>query len=233
MAEAMATYLRASIPRRFTILGQELLPFSLWHMECLLRFENGFVTPEAEVGLGDLLHGIFFCCQNYEQGQKSLADPKTLDHLSEWGELVGPSLCKLKKGKFVFEIDDKALMFAEYLREGSGRPELMPAEGEDARVPGAPLLQLLKLFLVEHMRLSIQQAMDYSFAMACHDFFAWHEQHGTAKIANEEEGQMLGEHDDATTSEEFLKKCMAALPGSKPIPYAKPKPNKRRKRNAV
>lgn len=216
-AGAMATYLRAEIPRQFTVLGQTLLPFSLWHMELLMRFDNGFVTPDVDITLGDLIFGVFFCCQNYEQGQAALQDPQLQEKLAQWGESLGEELVKVKKGRAVFDVEDKALLFAEYLKEGSGRPELVPFDGEECRVPGAPLIQLLKIFLIKEMRLSISQAMNYSFALACHDYFAWHEQRGGAKIANTEEGEMLQEHEDAATSEEMLQKCLEALPGSVPI----------------
>ena len=230
----MATYLRASIPRQFTILGQKMEPFSVWHMEVLMRFENSFVTGSAEIGLPDLVHGVFFCCQNYAEGKAALADPKLEKKLAKWGEVCGKDLWGVEKGKIKLRFREKAVLFAEYLREGSGRPELMPSTEEtgESRVPGAPLLLLLRIFLMREMRLTHEEAMNYPFALACHEYFAWHEQNGAAKIANSEELEKLSEHEEAADSEEMLQKCLEALPGSRPI-GEQTRPPAKRKRPSV
>lgn len=181
-----------------------------------------------EVGLGDLVHGVFFCCQDYAAGKAALSDPETNEKLKTWGESVGKELVRLEGGKFVFDVESRALAFSEYLREGSGRPDLVPGDS-DGRTPGAPLIQLLKLFLIEKMRMPAEAAMNYSFAEACHDFFAWHEQHGSAQIPNVEEAEQMAEFDEAGTSDEMLAKCLAALPGAKPLDQEKPAPKKKKR----
>jgi hypothetical protein len=215
---ATSTYLRASIPRQFTILGQKLNPFSIWHLSLLLRLGNGFVTVGEKIGFGDLIQGVFFCCQDHQEGLAALSDPELGKKLEEWGDSIGPEMWGVKKGKIVFKIEEKAQEFADYLREGSGRPELMPGEAEgESRIPGAPLVQLLKIFLIKEMGFGLEEALNYPFALACHDYFAWNEERGAAKIANEDELEKLQEHEDAIESDEFLKKCLEALPGSKPL----------------
>jgi hypothetical protein len=208
--KAQETFLAAEVPRHFVVLGQELLPFSLWHCELLLWLGNGFVTPGAAVGLGDLVQGVFFCCQTWEDGTAALRDPQLGERLEAWGESVGEQLAQENPKKFLEEgivLEEKALLFAEYLREGSGRPELLPADGEGGRAPGAPMLQLLKLFLMERLRMTESQAMNYSFAKACHAFFAHHELQGTAKIANEEEADEMRAHEELLQDPKFLKEC--------------------------
>lgn len=219
--DATATYLAAAIPRQFVILGQRMLPFSLWHMELLLRLGNGFVTPDETITEADLLQGVFFCCQSWEEGSAALANGDELRaSLEAWGEAVGEEYARAHPKRFLkhgVDLGDKALLFAEYLREGSGRPELLPADGVDSRVPGAPLLQLLKIFLIRDLRLSMSQALNYPFALACHDFFAFHEQRGAARIANVEESETIAEHDAAAASDALLKACLEALPGAVPV----------------
>jgi len=218
-ADAMATYLAAEVPRQFTILGQRLLPFSLWHMELLLRLGNGFVTTGEKITEGDLLQGVFFCCQSWEEGASALADPALGEKLTGWGETVAGQMARENPKRFLEEgvdLKEKGELFVEYLREGCAWPELLPPEG-DSREPGAPLLELLKLFLVRDLRLSISQAMNYPIALACHDFFAFHEQRGAARIANADEHEALAEHEEAAESDEILKKCLEALPGAVPV----------------
>lgn len=221
--DATATYLAAEIPRQFTILGQRLLPFSLWHMELLTRLENGFLSAHA-IDEGDLIQGIFFCCQTWEEGIAALRDWEgTEAKLAAWGQSVGGEIFRVEGGRVRSSLEEKAYAFLEYLQEGCGEqshPRLVPQDGEDSRSPGAPLPQLLKLFLIRDLHLSLSHAMNYPFALACHDFFAFHEQNGSAKIANSDEAAALAEHDAAAESDEALKACLEALPGAVPISQA-------------
>ena len=72
---------------------------------------------------------------------------------------------------------------------------------------GARLVLMLKLFLMRELRLSESEAMNFSFAKACHHFFAHYEQQGAAKIVNEDEREELGEHDRLV--QEILEEVLA------------------------
>lgn len=178
----LADYLQAAIPTPVTILGQRLHHFSLGLNLLLLRFESSFVRPEAKkIPVGDLLFATYICTHEYDEALKEIERPDLRQLLKEWGKQVG-----------AFDVSAKAREFEAYLEKGSMVPELLPMEeNQSARTPGAPFLQLVKVTVMGELNYSRHEALNSPLGEVLHDYFAFYEKKGAAKILGPDEQASL------------------------------------------
>lgn len=177
-------YFRAAYPCKVRILGRELKPFSLGHLQLLRSLENGFVLPEKKIGPGDLIQGVFICSQNYADALRSI-DSRWRDLcLRFWGWRCGSG----------WSLVDKAAVFKSYVADGSQPPDLHEPD-DDCRSPGAPFIQRVRIRLMSYLGMSFSEVMDYPWGLALHDYFASYESDDRVKILNQDESEMIEEHE--------------------------------------
>jgi hypothetical protein len=191
-----ADYLQAALPEPVVILGQVLKPFSLGHRKILLSKDNAFVR-HADPTIGDLVFGVFVCCQTYEEcldsfdrgvvmPQRWLARALRFDAkrirvdqwLFEWGKLFN-------------KIDVKAemLAFADYISKGSLRAR------EHATDPGPSMgtcyLQSVQLVLTGKLGHSLSEALNKPWGEAMQDYQAYWEMEGRLQLFSPEDEEHL------------------------------------------
>jgi hypothetical protein len=190
----LADYLQAAIPKPVTILGQRLHDFSLGLNMLLLRHESGFLS-EGGIKAGDLEFAIFICCHEYDEAREQLERPDLAELLKEWAKKCG-----------AFDYREKCGAFLDYLRDGSAMPELLPIDEEKTgRTPGAPFLQLVKVTVMGELGYTRHEALNAPLGEVLHDYWAYHERKGQAKILGPNEQQHL----DMAASEELRKSIEA------------------------
>ncbi len=175
-------WLKAVLPEPINLLGQRLNPLSLGHVILLNRLGNGFFVEDAEPVLEDLFEAVFICCQNFQEGWDSLADPKLNERIQKWQEQLG-----------AFDHISSAEIFEQYKADGSIKPDFNDT-GEGGRVPGSPFLLRIKLILQSKLGYREQEALDKPYGSALWEVFGLSELNGDCKITNAEEAEMLEEH---------------------------------------
>lgn len=213
-------WLNASLPERFTVLGQQLEPFSIGHIMMLRRLGNVFAREEGggRVTLGDLTQAVFICCHTFDEGWAAFHQANLGELLTKWGEKTDQ-----------FDFKEAVQWFREYLDHGYVLPEIKDAsdkEGEK-RMPGAPFLQRILLTLQSKLNYTRSEALNMPYAQALLDYFAYWEMEHAIKILNEQE---IRERDEERSAEDKIweqyKKTpeyRAFVKGSKPKPKRKGK----------
>lgn len=183
-------YLKAALPDRWIILGQQLEPFSLGHVMILARLGNSFVTGEPPQA-ADLIQAVFICCHRYEEALTELQRADLPELLRKWGEAIGD-----------FDVPTKIEEFKGYIAAGSTWPELNdpPEDKKQGREPGSPFLQRVKLTLLSKLNHSLSEALNKPYGEAIHDYFAFAEMQGSAEITTAKEKtdieETLAEHQE-------------------------------------
>lgn len=185
-----AEYLNAAFPQRVIILGQSLEPFALGHLRFLLHLQNAFVTS-AKPDLMDLLQGVFVCAQKatdavetYWNGttEKRLFGSRRLmftDYIKAWRKSIG-----------MFDVAETSQNFAQYITNGSTWPKMHNPD-EEGRMPGAPFIQRVLLVLEGRLGHTHSEALNKPWGEAMHDYYAYWEIEGSAKILNEDDLEHL------------------------------------------
>jgi hypothetical protein len=185
-----ADYLRSAIPEPVVLLGQRLESFSLGHLKLLMRFENAFVTAAAAPELGDLVMGVYICCQDYAGALEGLQDPNLPKLLHKWATQLGGGWWQRVLGRSGFDFDQKAAEFARYIRDGSSWPELHDP-GRDYRMPGAPFIQRVEIVLRGRLGCTDDSVNNVPWGKAVRDYFAFWEMEGAVKINSPEDDEHM------------------------------------------
>lgn len=170
-------YLKAALPDPVTLLGKQLLPFSIGHYMWLTRLENGFLCA-TEQNFGDLVSGVLVCSRSYRENEIAFS---TGDHgdLKQWGEETPE-----------FDFEKKAKAFRDYIQASIVFPELHEIES-NARMPGACFIQRVRLTLQSKCGMSFDEALQLPYALAMADYFAFWEMEGAIKIFSEDDAATL------------------------------------------
>jgi hypothetical protein len=172
----LADYLQAAIPTPTILLGQRLRPFCLGLNFILLRHNSGFLAEDGQASFGDLIFGVFICCHSYEEALEAIERPDLGKTLEKWAKRLG-----------AFDVAAKAEEFRNYLRAGYAFPDVLPGDGEGVRTPGAPFLQLVKVTAMGDLHYGRSEALNAPLGEVLHDYFAFWERKGAAKIMGPDE----------------------------------------------
>lgn len=153
-----ASYLTASSPEPFTILGKRLLPLSIGRLLLLNRYD---CYPPASPS--DLITAVIICSRACDKAEPALNDPFLEAKCWLWKKRLG-------------KIDwDSALeFFGQYILANSRRPGLYEASGHDV-LPGAPWLQHLRVLLRARCGWSVKEIAEESYSQALWDYYTYWE----------------------------------------------------------
>ena len=202
----MASYFDASYPEPWQLLGITLRPFSLGHYLKLQRLDCAFVSEKSETAtLGDLLLGVLVC--SLPSDPDATKDPFWV-WLNRQGTglrwrarawvarrlgkepLTPAELDVLKLGKQIglFDLGDKARLFADYIKAHSDAPPFWdePQPGEP-RKSGAHWAHAILSTLVSKCGYTQEQAYNASLSKALADYFRHAEAEGCIRLMTPEE----------------------------------------------
>lgn len=184
---AAATYAERLIPEPYTILGLRLKPLSLQHYLLMSRFGVAFVA-EGEEGatLADLLTGVLICSRHWKEGEfeEFVSSGDFEKEISQWGELVG-----------MFDLNEKAKLFADYIREGSEIPHYW--EEDAGRPSGAHWTQCVLLVATGQLGYSRREALRAPLKTVLADYFKHAENQGLIRLMTESEWAIVKQAEDA------------------------------------
>lgn len=164
-------YLDACIPEPMIILGLEMKPFSLGHLLILSRYKNGFVTEDTPITFNDLIFGVYVCAHTYEKAIASFTEPETGRKIERWGKKIG---------KFSFE--EKANLFAEYLRCGMRQPDdVTVSEGEKTSLP---LYAVIKYVVQNAFGYSASEILNLPYRQLLWEYYVTQEAKGVCKVSD-------------------------------------------------
>lgn len=173
-----AAYLQAAFPKRRKVLGQVLEPLSLGHVHLLQHRGNSF-SPFFEGSAEplalrpfDLIEAAFICVHTYPEALEALASPWLAWKIWLWGKL-----CRR------IDIAAECASMREYISEQSQFPKFWRKQS-DSSVPGAPLLQIIRLTHLQHLHCSHADCMTKPFGLAQWDYCAYWEMKGSIDLVN-------------------------------------------------
>lgn len=178
-----AALAEAALPQPAVINGIPLRPYSLGHELCLIREASPFVSGEKPTS-EHLFKAIWICCNSWVEN-KTAAE--------QWlGPLKVRLLCRRFKRA---NIDQCIEQFTAYRKSGclqfrlSEIPRPVSREGGSRRMAGSPFLLMVQMFLVEHYRLSDEQAWDYPAGLAKMRWQTYWEQQNGLDIYNDQDAK--------------------------------------------
>jgi len=174
-----AAFADATRPTPVVVLHYPLRDYSIGHELLLQRLGNPLVeaTPDVFASLGEpeqrtaVYQAALICHNTWAQNQK----PERWLKLFQWVRRHDP-------------IAPAVVAFREYRNEAMLLPRVKCAHPEEpGRIPGAPFLARVVLFLVTEMRLTEEQAFDTGMRKACFYYFSYAESQGGIHILNDDD----------------------------------------------
>lgn len=192
-----AAYLQAALPKPFSVFGNRLKPFCLGHELLLQRFANKFSVESKETpGIFDLLTAVFICGHEYRPDF-------TLDRFSiPWRARWGARIFGKPYVKQAFK------SFSAYIAEHTRAPEFYEIESGDGSRGGAPMVQSIKVALMQELGISELDALRMPFGLALWNFISMAEAKNLVRIVGERERQMMAA---AATNEAGLMELKAKM----------------------
>lgn len=180
----------AALPAPTVIGGITLRPYSLGHELCLIRTGNPFLVPAAVTCLPiaqqheALLSAMWTCANTWEENRTSA---------HQW---LGPLKSSLLARRFKqSDIAECVQQFLDYREQGCAQfrlseiPRPVDRNAGSRRTPGSPLILMVFLFLVEHLRLTETQSWDYPAGKAYMLWQTYWEQEGGLDIYNAQDAK--------------------------------------------
>lgn len=146
------------------------------HHIALHAYDSSFTAgrPRFE----DLVLGVFICSLTWKEWEAWKNSWKLPIVFKIWGWFSGK-----------FDVRAEGERFTDYIGESSEVPEVaVPAKG---RTLSAPWESRLTLFLIETLRLTHEQAMDFPLALAWQHYVAHGEREGHITLLSEADKQTL------------------------------------------
>lgn len=172
MAAPSNQFFRDIIPEPHVILGLRMRPLSLGHLLLLHRIGSAFVTGGSP-SYDDLAASVFLCSLTYEQGLEALDSPQLDRVMSLWQRKVcGQTGIRywlgLKKATPI-PLAEKCAAFRAYLEQGSSHPDYIYEE-KDGKVIDLPLVQIVRIRLMERLHIPERDLMDRAWSLCLWDF---------------------------------------------------------------
>jgi hypothetical protein len=172
-------YLKSVIQQPYRILGLTLHPLSLGHIVLMefLGVDDQKLTAEM------LINGCLVCSMRFREFIDFMSAPDRDKRLRKMGR------------QFRFEdVNEKALIFKEYLRDGLETPETeMPNSMMSEMTIGSPWIQIIRVRLMSKLGISSEAVWDYPYRLALWDCFSMAESEGRLSILT---GDLLEERGD-------------------------------------
>lgn len=165
-----ADYCKAARAEPPTCIGLRLRPYSLGH-DVTLRAYNSSVLSANPV-YSDFILAVFICSRTWVEWSEWKDSWKLPIWLKLWGWCAGR-----------FNIEKEWKKFEQYLAEGRQCPEVNVPD--QSREMSGAWESRLKIFLIEKLRLSYEQAADYPLALAWQDYCAHGEESGRVSIMSD------------------------------------------------
>ncbi len=176
MQNPAANFFRAARPEPPRCIGLQLRPYSLGHHIALHAYDSSFTQgrPRFE----DLVLGVFICSQTWAGWEAWRSSWKLPIMFKIWGWFAGK-----------FDVRAEGERFSAYITQSSETPEVaIPAKG---RALSAPWESRLTLFLIKHLRLTYEQAMDFPIALAWQHYTAHGELDGSITLLSDADKETL------------------------------------------
>ena len=187
-----AEYLAACYPEPVTILGVNLRPFALGHLQLLRWLGNAYVTADRKPLSEDLAMAVFVCSIRYNEALTALYSGK-IDVVTH-GRWRNKTRSMPLDAAFVRwlqslgEIDfaAKSKEFWAYLRAGTKVPTVSAKTGSDAPA-GEPTPDLLdiRVTLMRHLHLTEDQVMDRPYTLCLWEVYAIGAAEGSLRFVDE------------------------------------------------
>lgn len=190
-----AQHALAILPKRFTVLGQTLEPFTLGHALLLTRLGSPYApfgdpsapnahplpaeegrgegkgTDQLAERIGDLVLAIWVCAQPWRHAEKHLASRRTRLLLRAWQwQLTSHRLIRA------------AAFFHAYLVESTRGPRTFTKDTDNAL--RSPTLAVVRVMLANAFGLTPDEAMDVPLAAALWDLACYHELKGSVELVD-------------------------------------------------
>jgi hypothetical protein len=189
----LAAYYTAAVPAPFRVFGRSLLPFSVGHEILFKASSNNFsMDAEKPPNFGDLLMGVWMCSRQYSECVKSLFHHR---RMAAWFAIV--SRC--------FRGEEELESWLRYLKHYRSFPDFSRKGTGQRCAIGAPFEQILKVFLMETMHMSPEDALNYPYSWAMWDYLTHLEQNGAVFLIDSMEE--LEAQAKAFQEEIFKKAC--------------------------
>lgn len=179
-----AAYYEAAIPEPRTILGLNLRPLSLGHVELLHRIKSPFLTEGARITYADVATAVLICSLPYEEAVDALDDPNLETLMGQWAnKLLYPTLReKLTRIPRVIDLKEKAQAFHQYLEDHSKAVNAFLPDGGTGDPIDLPLHQIVKVGLMAYLNHTYSEAVNKPWGLALSDYFTWMAIEGRANI---------------------------------------------------
>lgn len=138
-----AAFFQAAYDAEKRCLGLPLKPFSLGH-QILLRATGNAYGSKLNPEWGDILLGVFICCQSWEDFSIALNSRWLSLSMRLWGFRATRAV---KRDKL--NLAREMLFFEEYVKDGSEEPEQMIQRNAGGRSLASPWELRLKLLAME------------------------------------------------------------------------------------
>jgi hypothetical protein len=188
---AIESYVRATLPEPYTILGLRLKAFCLGHYFLMRRFDCAFSddNPEGRGGVADLLLGLCICSRTYQEFLEFIEDPGAFEGwLNHWGREVKRAI---KRDKH-FNMFEKFLSFRRYMNEGTQVPKYWEGDNSgEAASSGAHWSQSVLLVLTGELGYSQNEALNLPLSKALADYFKFAERNGLVTLMSDEEVSLI------------------------------------------
>jgi hypothetical protein len=175
-------YLAAVFPSTHSVLGTRLHVFTLGHAMLLHRLGSPIIERQP-AELADLVLFVELCRLPFKEAVRQ----------SRRG-VFGWRLWWLHfKWRWLSVADELKVRAALdlYLDQAHSAPLAWSELGKGGRKSGSPMLQSIKVTLMARLNKSEAEALETSLAVATWDHFAFWEQEGSVKIANDTDAALL------------------------------------------
>jgi hypothetical protein len=179
---------RAIIPEPRILLGIHLKPFCLGHLMLLHRMESVFVAEEpAAPTMEDLVAAVFVCAMTWEENLRVLRSGK----MERWRfgpfvrrEPVAAFMLRWQRTIGLFDLTQKIIEFADYMREGCETPLFGGASGE-GKASKCPLPQRAKVKLLRELNLTLSEVMNRPWGECVWDYLTLSDMDGAIELETE------------------------------------------------
>lgn len=165
-----ADYCKAARSEPPVCIGLRVRPYSLGH-DITLRAYNSSVLSHNPI-YSDFILAVFICSRTWGEWSGWKDSWKLPLWLKVWGRCAGR-----------FDIPAEWKKFEAYLIEGRQCPEVNVPD--QSREMSGAWESRLKMFIIQKLRFTYEQAMDYPLALAWQDYCADGEESGKVSIMSE------------------------------------------------
>lgn len=192
MSRQLDSYVRASVPDVYRVLGLQLKPFCLGHLFLMHRFDCAFASEEGtDAGISDFLLGLAICSRSYEEFIEFIRDEKAFEAwTSSWGKQVSKAIRRDKR----FDVIEKMGLFQNYMKDSIRIPKYFEGDNSsETQVSGAHWTQSVLLVLTSELGFTQSEALNMPLSKALADYFKWAEKNGLVTLMSDDELEIVEE----------------------------------------